>query len=139
MRLLVDSCVWSLSLRRKHGAVLSKDEQSMVAALNEGIRSGRVVIIGPIRQEILSDLRKPAQFERLRSSLDAFPDEPLTTSHYEEAARLFNLCRGNGVQCGPIDMLICAVALENNWSVLTNDEGLKRCLELLQSTRAPHP
>ena len=139
MRLLVDSCVWSLFLRRKPGAVLSKDEQSMVAALNDGIRGGRVLIIGPIRQEILSGVREPAQFERLKSSLDAFPDEPLTTSNYEEAARLFNLCRSNGVQCGPIDMLICAVALENNWSVLTSDESLKRCLELPQSTKTPHP
>ena len=31
------------------------------------------------------------------------------------------------------------VALENNWSVLTSNESLKRCLELLQSTKAPHP
>jgi predicted nucleic acid-binding protein len=139
MKLLVDSCIWSLALRRKPDAILSKSEQHMVAFLNEGIRNGRVAIIGPIRQEVLSGIKDPAQFEKLRSSLKAFPDEPLTISYYEEAARCFNLCRNNGIQCGPIDTLICAVALQNNWSILTHDEGLKRCLKALQSTKAPHP
>ena len=131
MKLLVDTCVWSLALRRKSGAVPSKDEQQMLASLNEGIRNGRVAIIGPIRQEVLSGIREPAQFEKLRSSLKLFPDELLTTFHFEEAAQYFNFCRNNGVQCGPVDMLICAVALHEGWTILTNDRGLKRCMKVL--------
>ena len=46
------------------------------------------------------------------AALEAFRDEPITTHHYEEAARLFNLCRSHGVECGSIDILICAVAVE---------------------------
>lgn len=138
MRLLVDSCVWSLALRRKHGAALSKDEQRTVASLTEAVSNGSVAMIGPIRQEILSGIREPSQFDKLRSTLEAFPDEPLVTSDYEEAARLFNLCRSSGVQCGPIDMLICAVALQNSWSILTHDQGLKRCLAVVQPDRKFH-
>jgi predicted nucleic acid-binding protein len=90
-------------------------------------------MIGPIRQEILSGIKDSAQFEKLRSTLNAFPDEPITTPHYEEAARLFNRCRSRGVQCGSVDMLLCAVAAKERWSILTRDEGLKRCIELLRN------
>jgi predicted nucleic acid-binding protein len=131
MKLLIDSCVWSLVLRRKVGAILNREEQQMAASLTEAIRDGRAVIIGPIRQEILSGIKEPAQFEKLRRALQSFPDESLTTSDHEEAARLFNLCRGNGVQCGPVDILLCAVAQQRRWTILTFDQGLKRCIEVV--------
>jgi predicted nucleic acid-binding protein len=129
MKLLIDACVWSLVLRRKPAVTLSREEQEMVAALTEAIRDGRAAILGPIRQEILSGIREPAQYEKLRRILRSFPDEPLTTSDHEEAARLFNLCRSNGVQCGAVDILLCAVARQRRWAILTFDQGLKRCIE----------
>jgi predicted nucleic acid-binding protein len=49
-----------------------------------------------------------------------------------QAARLDNLCRTAGVQCGEVDMLLCAVAERNNWTILTNDAGLIRCAEVVQ-------
>lgn len=131
MRLLIDSCVWSLALRRKPTAALSSHERRMIASLTQAIQDSRVAIIGPIRQEILSGVRESSQFEKLRSTLEAFLDEPLTTSDYEEAARLFNLCRSRGVECGPVDILLCAVARQRRWSILTHDQGLKRCIEVL--------
>ena len=133
MKVLVDSCVWSLSLRRKLQTRLSNDEQRMVALLSDAIQDGRVAIVGPIRQEVLSGIKYQVQFERLRDALGAFQDEPITTSHYEEAARLYNLCRSSGVECGAIDILLCAVACRERWSILTNDGGLKRCMEVLKS------
>lgn len=133
MKVLADTCVWSLALRRRNQAALSDDEQRTVASLAEAIKDGRIVLIGPIRQEILSGVKEPAQFERLKSALEAFPDEPLTTAQYEEAARLFNLCRSRGVECGPVDILICAVAVREHWSILTLDRGLQRCVEALKS------
>jgi len=133
VKVLVDACVWSFSLRRKLQARLSDEEQRMVASLGEAIQDGRVAIIGPIRQEVLSGIKETAQFERLRSALESFPDEPIRTSHYEDAARLFNLCRSRGVECGAIAILLCAVAARERWSILTTDGALKRCIGILQS------
>src|ERR1700677_899568 len=48
------------------------------ASLHELIENGLARLIGPIRQELLSGIREPAQFERLRDQLRAFPDEALT-------------------------------------------------------------
>jgi predicted nucleic acid-binding protein len=133
MKILVDTSVWSLSLGRKNKTALSDDERRMAASLTEAVQDGRVAMIGPIRQEIMSGVKDSDQFERLRSALEAFEDEPITTRHYEEAARLFNLCRSRGVECGPVDILICAVAAANHWSILTNDAGLKRCIEVVKA------
>lgn len=135
MRLLVDSCVWSLVLRRKPAAARSSEELQIAASLTETIRDGRVAIIGPIRQEILSGIKEPAQFEKLRSALQSFPDVPLATPDYEEAARLFNLCRSKGHQCGPVDILLCAVAQKRQWVILTFDQGLKSCMEVVMADR----
>jgi predicted nucleic acid-binding protein len=133
MRLLVDTCVWSLALRRRDRAVLSSTEQRLLAALTEAIRDGRVVIVGPIRQEILSGIRNHAQFAKTKRLLDPFPDEPLSPAHYVEAARLYNLCRHHGLECGPVDMLLLAVAVRDGCAILTSDRGLLRCIELLRA------
>lgn len=133
MKVLVDTCAWSLLLRRKNKAAMNDEEQLMLASLTEAIRDGQVVIIGPIREEVLSGIRETAQFEKLRNALEPFPDEELTTSHYEEAARLFNLCRGSGVECGATDVLICAAAVRMHWAILTTDGGLRQCIEVLRA------
>jgi predicted nucleic acid-binding protein len=133
VKILADACAWSLMLRRRSKIALSPEEQLICEELTEAIRDGQVAIVGPIRQEVLSGIKDEAQFAKLRLALGAFHDEPLTTFHYEEAARLFNLCRSRGAECGAIDILICAVAAGMRWSILTNDRGLLRCIEVLRS------
>ena|SRR5271165_376489 len=131
MKLLADTSVWSLALRRRRTATLSADEKRLVAVLTEAVRDGRVVMIGPMRQEILSGIKEQAQFDKLRTTLAAFRDETIDTPDNEDAARLYNICRTQGVQCGPVDILICAVAVRRKWSVLANDALLNRCLEIV--------
>ena len=133
MKVLADTSVWSLALRRKKTAKLSAVEQRLVASLSQAISDGWVAMIGPIRQELLSGIKQEAQFEKLKDALEAFRDEPLETVDYEEAARLYNVCRSRGVECGPVDILICAVAARRKWKVLANDAGLNQCLEVIES------
>jgi hypothetical protein len=105
----------------------------MLTSLRAAIQDGRVTIIGPIRQEVLSGIQDLAQFHKLQAALAAFQDEPLTTPLFVEAARLFNLCRSRGVECGLTDILICAVAVHMQCAILTSDQGLRRCIEVLRS------
>lgn len=81
--------------------------------------------MGAIRQEILSGLRTPAQFNRLRDALRAFPDTVLVTEDYELAAELFNTCRQRGVQGSNTDFLICAVAHRRHYQILTTDRDFQ--------------
>jgi len=62
MKVLVDTSVWSLALRRRR-EVLNSAEKSVVAELTVLIQEGRAGIIGLIRQELLSGLKTMEQYE----------------------------------------------------------------------------
>ena len=120
MKVLVDTSVWSLALRRKSEA-LSAEEKRIVAELTELIREGRAAILGLIRQELLSGVKTNEQYEKLRVHLRSFPDEAVDTADYEDAARLSNQCRAKGIAVFAVDILICAVAAGRSWSIFTTD------------------
>jgi predicted nucleic acid-binding protein len=116
VNVLVDTPVWSLALRRK------KDQDSPFRGeLQELIGEGRAVVIGPIRQELLSGVKVAEQFELLRERLRAFPDLPLTTADYEDAASFYDQCRSRGIQGSNTDFLLCAVSHSHGLSILTTD------------------
>jgi predicted nucleic acid-binding protein len=95
------------------------------ALLGDLIRDNRARVIGPIRQELLSSIREPAQYARLRNYFRSFPDESLDTTDYEQAAQCSNQCRTRGITGSPVDFLICAVALARKWQILTTDADFK--------------
>jgi predicted nucleic acid-binding protein len=133
MKLIADTCVWSLSLRRRDKTRINTEEQQIIEQLIDAIRDRRVAIIGAIRQEILSGIRDKARFAKTQERLEPFLDEEIPASDYVEAARLFNLCKDHGVECGPVDILICAVAVRMQYDILTYDQGLKRCMQVLRT------
>jgi predicted nucleic acid-binding protein len=116
MKVIVDTCVWSLALRRNEPSASAE-----VRLLQELVQDGRVALLGPIRQELLSGVKAPAQFKKLAEALSAFPDEQLDAGDYVEAARCFNRCRSKGVQGSNTDFLLCAVSLRSGFPILTTD------------------
>ena len=116
MRVLVDTSIWSLALRRA-----DRIAGPAAAELRRLIAAHLVEIIGPIRQEILSGVRDRSQFDRLETNLRAFSDAPILTEDYVTAATFFDLCRARGVQGSNTDFLMCAVAVRNDFSVFTTD------------------
>ena len=116
MKVLVDTSVWSLALRRRSGGGHPAAEE-----LRSLVDHGRVAIIGPIRQELLSGMREAVSYATLRDNLRAFSDEALTTPDFERAAEHFNACRARGVQGSNTDFLICAVAERLSIPILTTD------------------
>ncbi|MGO8818563.1 MAG: PIN domain-containing protein [Terriglobia bacterium] len=124
MNTLVDTSVWSLALRRQRRD-LTAGEKSVVNELADLTREGRARIIGLIRQELLSGIRTPAQYKKLRVALRAFPDEPIATSDYEAAAGASNACRAKGIAASLVDALICQIAISREWNVFTTDSDFK--------------
>ncbi|MEM9479900.1 MAG: PIN domain-containing protein [Verrucomicrobiota bacterium] len=120
MRVLVDTSVWSLALRRRN-----RQETPETQALEDLISDGRAVIIGPVRQEILSGVRYDEQFQRLKLALDAFPDLLIKAEDYVEAAQICNRCLESGFVLGNTDCLIAAIARRENVEVLTTDNDFK--------------
>jgi predicted nucleic acid-binding protein len=127
MKVLVDTSVWSLALRRRGDT----DRRPEVIALRALIDEGRVAMIGAIRQELLSGIRTHASFEQLRDHLRPYPDERLGTADFERAAEHFNTCRARGLQGSNTDFLICAVAERRDLPILTTDGDFMRFARVL--------
>ena len=128
MNVLVDTSVWSLALRRDAPRGAAEERE-----LIELIREDRVVLTGPVRQELLSGVRTTPQFELLRTRLRAFPDVILGPGDYEEAALCFNRCRAKGIQGSNTDFLLCAISLSRGLAIFTTDKdflGFRKVLHV---------
>jgi predicted nucleic acid-binding protein len=117
---LVDTPVWSLSLRRR-ALDLSPTERRITQNLHDLVRQYRVKLLGSTRQEVLSGIREEAQFLRIRDHLRGFRNIELDASDYEEAARASNQCSRRGIAGSHADLLMCAVALRYGWQIFTSD------------------
>ena len=117
---LVDSDVWSEAFRKKG------KKSAYVDRLRKYIELDEVVMIGPVRQEILSGIRDKKKFEEIRELLKAFPSESLDDSIYELGASFFNMCRSNGIQGSHTDFLVCACGVAWKASILSKDKDFLR-------------
>lgn len=121
MKVLVDTSIWALALRKKK-TQLDKTQVLIVEELIELINESRVLLIGPVRQEILSGIVSKSQFQKLKTKLKAFDDYFISQLDYELAADFYNICRRNGVQGSHIDFLICSTANNHKLSIFTTDK-----------------
>ena len=133
MKILVDTCVWSLALGRTP-ANLDEAEKQIVELLHEIIMESRAVLIGPIRQEVLSGVREKRSFDRLQEHLSAFEEQPSSVEEYEAAARCANRCRAAGIAGSSVDFLICAVAMSRKLAILTTDGDFEHFAKVLPIT-----
>ncbi|MFZ2960919.1 MAG: PIN domain-containing protein [Candidatus Ozemobacteraceae bacterium] len=127
MKVLVDTSVWSAVFRRD--IIANKEIEKKLISL---ILNNDALIIGPIRQEILSGYSNKKKFEQLRNKLDAFPNLEIEDSDYIVAAEYSNECRTQGIQGSHVDFLICAVALRNKIPIFSLDKDFERYSKVLE-------
>lgn len=120
MKILVDTCIWSIALRRS-----VRIESTQSNELKELIKEVRVQLIGAIRQEILSGIKSNKQFQIVKSHFSAYSDLYLSESDYELAAEYYNLLRSKGIQASNTDFLICAVSTNHDMPIFTMDKDFE--------------
>jgi hypothetical protein len=126
MKVIVDTCIWSLALRRN-----TQKSNHLVDELKELISEVRVQFIGPIRQELLSGIKSKKQFRELRDHLSAFPDLQLEPKDFELAAEYYNLARAKGIQGSNTDLLICSLAHRYKMPIFTTDKDFEQYKSVL--------
>jgi len=117
VKVLVDTPIWSYALRTPNNKY--QDEIDQLTSL---IRDQRALIIGPIRQEILSGYSDLRKFKKIKEKLSYFENTPIQDIDYESAAEFCNQCRKKGIQGSHIDFLICAVAKRIDAPIFTTDK-----------------
>jgi predicted nucleic acid-binding protein len=128
MKVLVDTPVWSYALRSQN-----KKYQSEINELTFLIRDQRALIIGPIRQEILSGYSDLRKFKKLKEKLSYFDNTPILNSDYELAAEFCNKCRTKGVQGSHTDFLICAMACRLDVPIFTTDNDFRQYQQIIST------
>ena len=67
MKIIIDTCVWSLALRRNEPS-----NNPYVIELKELINEVRAQLIGSVRQELLCGIKVKKQFNLLKTHLGAY-------------------------------------------------------------------
>ncbi|MCF6225963.1 MAG: PIN domain-containing protein [Xanthomonadales bacterium] len=117
MKVIVDTPIWSYALRSK------KPEYAVhVQQLAAFISDQRVIMLGPVKQELLSGYSDQSKFEKLNDKLKYFENTPIIDQDYVQAAIFSNTCRTKGIQGSHIDFLICAVAYRLKSAIFTTDK-----------------
>lgn len=116
MKVVVDTPIWSYALRsERDGYELHVQEFEAL------ISDQRVLMLGPVRQEVLSGYSNKSKFDKLNTKLKYFEDTQIVDDDYVQAATFSNTCRSKGVQGSHIDFLICAVAFRLKSEIFTTD------------------
>jgi predicted nucleic acid-binding protein len=121
MNIIVDTTIWSKYFRRKY----HEQNIGIINDMSKLIENQNIVVIGPIKQELLSGISNKNTFNKLRTTMRAFTDFKIKSADYELAAEYYNDCMKNGIQGSAIDFLICSVSVKNKFEIYTEDGDFK--------------
>ena len=118
MTLLVDTCVWSLALRRDAEATGPE-----VLRLREALFGSDVVVTtGLVLQELLQGFSGAKARKQIVERFAALPLLQPDRDDHIRAADLRNTCRRAGVQLGTIDALLAELCIRHDLTLLTTDK-----------------
>lgn len=117
----MDTCVWSLALRRDAPASI-REVRVLVRALENG---EPVLTSGLVLQELLHGFAGPKSRARIRDRFSAVPLLPPDREDHIRAADLRNRCRRTGVQIGTIDALLAQLCIRHDLTMLTTDKDFR--------------
>jgi predicted nucleic acid-binding protein len=117
--ILVDTTIWSKAYRRKK---IADEDQRIVKELCAILDSEEELLIGPVRQELLSGISDKIIFRDLAVKLSGFNNYEAQLADHDLAAEYFNICLSNGVQGSQTDYLICAIANRYSLAIFTEDK-----------------
>ena len=129
MKVVVDTSVWSLSLRKK-GPADHEAVSKLASLLDDG---EEVLITGTILQEVLQAFRHPATARKVARYFEPLPLVELARSDYAAAAALHRRCASRGVTASTTDCQIAQAAISRNCPLLTTDRDfarIARCSDL---------
>lgn len=110
---LVDTCIWVPFFNRPH----SREKQ----AVDELLDDDRAALIGPVLTEILLGFRRDEQADWVASELRGLRYLQVTWNEWRAAARLGRLLAATGHHLPQTDLVLAAVALEQDLEVYTAD------------------
>lgn len=113
IKLLPDTCVWIDFLRNR--------DTTLTRQLEQALLQGEVYTCGLVLYELLQGIRNPGEDEQVRAAFDALTMLEVTTWTWVSGAKLSADLRKQGVTLPLSDIMIAAVAIEHNLTIMTVD------------------
>jgi predicted nucleic acid-binding protein len=126
--IVVDTTIWSKAYRRKKN---SDKDQDVLKKLYDILDAEEEILIGPVRQELLSGISNKNVFYDLMIKMNGFNNYEVQLADHDLAAEYFNICLSNGIQGSQTDFIICAVAYRYNLEIFTEDNDFNNYKEYL--------
>lgn len=122
MNLFVDTCVWSLAMRRDH-----VPESRLVVLLAAALEAGNPIwTTGLVLQELLQGFQGPRQRTAIESRFKELPFIIPDRADHAAAADLRSGMRRLGVQVGTIDALLAQLCIRHRLTLVTDDQDFVR-------------
>ncbi len=126
MKLLVDTSVWSLALRRDRPSDLPE-----VRRLSGALLGGDdLFTTGLVLEELLQGFTGFHARDRIVERFASLPYLVPDRTDYIAAAELRNLSRGAGIEVGTIDALLAALCIRYDLTLLSADEDFRDMREV---------
>lgn len=126
MSLLVDTSVWSLSLRRNPPPLPELQE------LRRALAGGDLVVTtGIIVQELLQGLVSEAARTQVRDRMSRMGRVTAELEDHVRAATAHVECRRRGVQLGTVDALLATLCIRRGLTLLTTDRDFVHAAPIL--------
>jgi predicted nucleic acid-binding protein len=135
MRILVDTSIWSLALRRPTG-VINPEAVLLRTIIEQG---EDIYLLGIILQEVLQGIRSSKDFLALKEYFKAFPLINLTREDYIRAAELKKQLIKKGKQGSTLDVLIASAAISHHCHLFTADKHFVHIAEHSELKLFPLP
>lgn len=126
MSLLVDTSVWSLSLRRDAPDLPEVRELRRALGGND-----LVMTTGIILQELLQGLVSSNSRARMRDRMSRLSKVTVDLDDHLAAAEAFVACRERGVQLGTVDALLATLCVRRGLTLLTTDRDFVHAAPIL--------
>ena len=111
-KILADTCIWIEYFR---GKSLFSEE------LRRLIQKGGLVITGPVVFELLQGAKNKKDADLIKEVTRGLPLFEVTHEIWLSAGDLYFDLRRKGITIPPSDVLLAAIAIDNNWSLFTTD------------------
>jgi Predicted nucleic acid-binding protein, contains PIN domain len=111
-KILADTCIWIEYFRGK--SPFSEE-------LRRLIQKGVLVITGPVVFELLQGAKNKKDADLIKEVTRGLPLIEVTHEIWLSAGDLYFDLRRKGITIPPSDVLLAAIAIDNNWSLFTTD------------------
>lgn len=119
---LIDTSIW---VEYFHG----RDHQ-LVELVKDLIRNQRVVLCGVVLSELLAGVRARKDRDTLKHTLDALEYAEVSQGIWILAGEMSSNLRRQGIRVPLTDVIVAALALENDYELFTLDSHFDRIHEL---------